>query len=141
MVSDEVKDEIKRMLKAGYTYRQIREALGVGHWTITKVKKELEEEEEERLKEYLALKLDEWNRQWKSVTRKALREMSELTDKELEDLWGYWAVLEFENITLERFIDRYLELCVKPAIECYVNLLWYWTVGLFGLLRSMTCIR
>lgn len=143
MVKDELKDEIKRMLKAGYTYRQIREALGVGHWTITRVKRELErEEEEERLKEYLALELDEFARQWKRLVRGALRDMSKLTDEKLKDLWDYWHRIEFEEITIPLFVDRYINACVKPMIYCYYfNLLWDWAVGLLGLLRSMPCIR
>ena len=142
MVKDELKDEIKKLFRDGYSYRALRDALGVGHWTINRVKQELEREERERMiMESLARKWDEWSRQWKRVTRKALRKGAELTDEKLGDLWGYWVVMEFENITLERFIDRYLEACVKPMVGCYVGLLQQWTAGLSGLLRSMTCIR
>lgn len=139
MVSDELKDEIKRMLKEGYSYRAIREALGVGHWTITRVKQELEREEKERkFMEELALALDEWKREWKRKMRNWLRKEAELTDEKLKALWDYWASMELKNIDLEQLIDRYLKNCVEPLIKLYADLWWNWTAGLPGLLRYNT---
>ena len=124
MVSDELKNEIKRMLRNGYTYRDIREALGVGHWTIHEVKQELKREEQEKIMmESLAQALDEWKRKWKRMMRNWLREKAELTDEKLEDLWSYWDSMELRYITLEQFIDKYLKTCVEPVIKHYANLL------------------
>jgi len=136
MVNQRVKDEIKRMLKEGYTYRQIREALGVGHWLIHKVKQELEREEEERrLMEAWAKVLPNWEREFKRFARKLRREKAKPTEEDFEVLWDYWGRMEFEHIEFERLLDRYIEACVKPVLECYVGLLQRWTAGLSGLLR------
>jgi IS30 family transposase len=138
MVRVELKDEIKRMLKEGYTYRQIREALGVGHWTIHKVKLELEREEEERrLREAWAKVLPKWEQEFKRLVRKSGLGKVKLSEDDLKVLWDYWDRMELD-IEFERLLDKYVEVCVKPLLvwlECYAGLLERWTAGLFGLLR------
>jgi len=132
-MGDWVKSEIKRMLKEGYTYRQIREVLGVGHWTITKVKKELEREEKEReFMEALSRKLSNWEVEFKRIFRK-LRRDAKLTDEDLKALWDYWGHMEYEYIESERLRDR-LYRFVDTWLDLYFDLLQRLFFGLNGLL-------
>ncbi len=135
MVKAELKDEIKRMLKEGCTYRQIREVTGVGHWTVHKIKQELEREEaEKRFKEVLFESLSKMECDFKRYVRKIRRESAKLSYDGLKALWDCWGRMEFEYIESERFYDRY-ERFVDTWLRFYFDLLQRLFFGLSGLLR------
>ena len=98
MVEAELEEKIREMLERGYSYRQIRKALNVGNWTITKVKKEMDLER--KLEEFQRVFEESVrSREFIRLMRALLREDAKLTDEKLEDLWDYWSWMELEHIT------------------------------------------
>ena len=124
MVDSNTFTQIYQMLDSGYTYRQIRNKLGVGNWTITKVKKFRDS----------VLELNGILRSGilTRYIRQNSRKDSLPTPDKLTALWNYWRKIEHDLIiypsTNQKFLNslfNILEFSLKSLFNVIFSLVQF----------------
>jgi len=139
MVNEEVFDRIWDMLDKGYTYRQIRKELGVGNWTISRVKK---------YKMLIEGLRGFFNRgDFVRLCRRVRKEEARLTWDKLVALWDYWSWMEFFYVEQPLrgwrkavLLDKIVDSVLLGIYQIWLLLDQLYQMLTYGMLVVLKCI-